>query len=156
MQTTQNQVVESAQTSQDIANMLLLAYANGEQEKINLKEKLKQVEERQAARRDELLAWADKHATEFDGKKTLALAGGTIGYKKEGERLVWDLELTPEDHEVKLLKLVANDYPDALAPKVDMKQLLKAWCVLPNLRKKLQKLGLMSRNDENFYIALKK
>ena len=138
------------------ADNLLTMYANLEAEKLRLRTEIKELDEALDEVKIQLQSWADENQAEFEGKKTLALDGGTIGFKKEGERLVWSLEQTPDDHEAKLLKTVQTMYPEAIEASVNKGLLLKAWCVLPNLRKQLGKLGLTTRNDDKFYVSVKK
>lgn len=143
-------------TPQKRANDMLLEYASHELAKQQLREQIKGVEQNQADLKAKLYQWALDNAREFEGKQSLKLDGGDILFKKEGERIVWDLEKAPADYEARLLKLMEAECPEAVEAVVNKKSLLNAYGLLPLLRKKLEKLGASVRNDDVFTIILKR
>lgn len=113
---------------------------------------------------DELASLKGKLAAEFDilgvngalgDKKSLVLAGGTFGVRLGAKSIAFPAD-GPEDIQAKYQALVKRVVPSALTEEVDSKKVLGALAHFPELEKGLAKLGITVKQEESFYITLKK
>lgn len=99
--------------------------------------------------------WADTNRAEFGDKKTMNLEAGTIGYKLGTKAVTFPID-APADIKEKYFAIVKGELPTAIVESVDSKKVVSGWEHVPNLAKKLSKLGIAIGQEDGFFITPKK
>ncbi|WP_400192794.1 host-nuclease inhibitor Gam family protein [Hymenobacter sp. B81] len=102
----------------------------------------------------QLFGYAEANQADFNGKKTMALACGTIGFKLGNKAVSFPLD-APDDIKEKYLATVKKELPAAIVESVDSKKVIGAWDMFPNLSKKLAKLGISVGQEDSFFVTPK-
>jgi hypothetical protein len=140
---------------------LLASYAEVTEKKSKLTDKYKDdctpLDEKLAALKGKLDAEFTilAAAGALGNKKSLLLDAGTIGVRLGAKAIAFPLD-GPEDIQIKYQALVKRLVPSALTEVVDSKKVLGALAHFPDLEKGLAKLGIQVKQEESFFITLKK
>jgi phage host-nuclease inhibitor protein Gam len=100
----------------------------------------------------ELNIFAESHLEEFAGKKSLKLETGTIGWRLDMGKLVYQQDADLDG----LKKLLQKELPDALDVKVDAKKVISACKIIGSLPVKLQGLGITVEQKDKFFVTANK
>jgi hypothetical protein len=120
----------------------------------------KPLEEEQQKLRGKLQTWAEDPANRvaFGDSQSVNLVNGTIGFKNGPEKieLVTGNELDDKQRNAAIVGALERYHSDGVKKGYDEKQLIKAWMVLPKLRKMLEGIVVGVKRETSFVIALKK
>jgi hypothetical protein len=120
----------------------------------------KPLEEEQQKLRSKLQTWAEDPANQvvFGDSQSINLVNGTIGFKSGPEKVVMitDNDLDDKQRTAAIVAALERFHADGVKKNYDEKQLLKAWPVLPKLRKMLEGIVSGVKRETSFVIALKK
>lgn len=140
------------QTPLETAMELIGRYAQLEKHVAETDEAMKPVKTEMAEIKTKLQEWAEQNKPAFDGKKTLGLGAATFGYKAGPRKLVLPLDLNLPWY----VSTVEQALPTAVKKEVDTKLLISGLDHNPDLQKVLRRRGVEVKQEDYFYISIKK
>ena len=142
-----------ANTPQAQAERLMAEYIEADNDIEAKRSAIQLLERVKTVRKAQLQQWAEENGSLFTGKM-LKIVGGSIGYKAGTKSVAFpDPEKAPADILEKYLKIVREEAPAAIDEKVNASKVIKAWDLLPALKKRLVKLGLSISQADIFIVS---
>jgi len=143
------------QTARKAAELAMAEYADLAKRKKKLTDKYKagaqELDLAMAKLEEQLHKFAEDNEKEFEGKKTLNLEDGTLGWKLAPGRLNFTLEANTKAYEA----LIREKYPDALEEKVNATIVVRLAKTLTQLREELAVVGVKVEQEDKFFVTPK-